>query len=86
MQVGTQTSYSDTRKQFVWEYAKHVLGGPWAALRSLIACDAPKPDWRLADGLTATEEEAMWQAVDKCISTAWYGLLGAAHTLRIVEH
>ena len=25
----------------------------------------------------------MWQAVDKCISTAWYGLLGAAHTLRL---
>ena len=57
--------------------------GGWEALRSLIACDAPEPDWKLAGGLTASERAEMWKAVDDRITKSWRDIITAAHEIRL---
>ena len=55
----------------------------WEALRSMVACDAPKPDWPLPGGLTEKESKDMLTQVDKKITAAWMELLVAAHEIRV---
>ena len=54
----------------------------WQALRSLIACDVPKPDWSPA-GLSSSDQTALWKRMDKMLSAKWSELLLAAHDLRL---
>ena len=59
-----------------------TLDEGWVALRRLMACDAPKPDWA-AQGETDAAVEAQRKQIDVELTALWGELLVEAQTLRI---
>jgi len=54
----------------------------WAALRDMLACNIPRPDWPLRGGLTETEEEAALGQIEKRLTGCWGAIVRAAHEVR----
>ena len=55
----------------------------WEALRSVLACDVPAPEWICATGDAAAEKEARLQ-LEKAVIRSWQGILQAATNLRSI--
>ena len=54
----------------------------WHALKQLIACDAPRPEWQRVGGMTASEEQSATSVFDKQIKDAWREMLTAAASFK----
>ena len=55
----------------------------WEALRSVLACDVPAPEWICATGDAAAEKEARLQ-LEKAVTISWQDILQAATNLRSI--
>ena len=54
----------------------------WEALRRLLACDVPRPDWLQSGGLTPSEERQAWLTLDRQLKAQWKELITAAVGMR----